>query len=166
MPIFTIFNPISSTLVVSFTLCVMTTLATLSPFSVLAALTILFVLFAGMACQVQSSQGSFTDIRPGNLGELLDSKEVVIIDVRTPQEWDRGLVPEALRINLQDRAFADRIASLDPDANYLIYCNSGNRSRVASRYMINNGFRHVYNYDGSHFQIRREYEQYQQVKKD
>jgi rhodanese-related sulfurtransferase len=54
-----------------------------------------------------------------------------IIDVRTPEEFDEGHIAGAERIGLADPDFADRIAELDPDGAYVVYCRSGNRSATA-----------------------------------
>ncbi|MDG5767657.1 rhodanese-like domain-containing protein [Balneolales bacterium ANBcel1] len=109
-------------------------------------------------CSSSAQESSYIDIRPGELEKLLAERDVVIIDVRTPAEWAGGTVEGALTINLSDPSFEERVTALDPDADYLIYCNSGNRSRVASHFMSANGFRSVFNYDGMHTQIRREHQ--------
>jgi len=111
------------------------------------------------SCSSSAQDAGFTDVNPGGLAEFLETNNAVIIDVRTPREWDGGKVETALTINLGHRGFNDAIAELDRDATYLVYCNSGNRSRIASARMVEMGFKNVYNYDGSHFQIRREYEE-------
>lgn len=59
----------------------------------------------------------------------------VVIDVRTPEEFDEGHVADAQRIGLADADFADQIAALDPDVDYVVYCRSGNRSAQAAAEM-------------------------------
>lgn len=108
-------------------------------------------------CSSSAQEGAFIDIQPGELEELLEQEEVTIIDVRTSREWQGGIVEGALTINLNDPGFVERIGQLDADGHYLIYCNSGNRSRVASRLMLENGLENIYNYNGMHTQIRREH---------
>ena len=103
----------------------------------------------------------FIDVGPGDFAELRQQEEdLIIIDVRTPGEWQDGKVDEALTINLNGSSFHDEIRALDPDTPYLVYCNSGNRSRQASQIMIDEGFSRVYNYDGCHTEIRNEYRQW------
>ena len=116
-----------------------------------------------VSCNSSAQEVNFKDIQPGGLAELLSGKEVVIIDVRTPPEWERGKVESALTINLNHREFLSAVDELDREPSYLIYCNSGNRSRVASYHMTRMGFENIYNYNGTHFQIRREYEQIRQA---
>jgi len=66
-----------------------------------------------------------------------------IIDVRTPEEFAEGYVKGAVNIDVSDPDFKYQIASLDKDANYTIYCRSGNRSAVAIEIMRNAGFKNL-----------------------
>jgi phage shock protein E len=111
------------------------------------------------SCNSTAQDAGFTDIPPGGLAGFLEGNDAVILDVRTPGEWDAGKVESALTINLGHPQFNQSIAQLDRETTYLVYCNSGNRSRIASRRMVEMGFTSVYNYNGYHYQIRREYEE-------
>jgi rhodanese-related sulfurtransferase len=54
------------------------------------------------------------------------------IDVRTPEEYDGGHVEDAQLIDIQSSGFDAAIGELDPDATYVVYCRSGNRSAAAA----------------------------------
>ena len=58
-----------------------------------------------------------------------------VIDVRTPEEYAAGHVDGATLVNFQDPGFADAIAELDPEVDYVVYCRSGNRSAQAATQM-------------------------------
>lgn len=62
-------------------------------------------------------------------------QDAVVIDVRTPEEYDAGHVQDAQLIDIQSPEFAAGIAELDPDQTYVVYCRSGNRSAVAAEQM-------------------------------
>lgn len=79
---------------------------------------------------------------------IQNSSNVVILDVRRPDEWAGGVIPKAKLINFMDRGFPEEIAKLDKDAEYYVYCRSGNRSGKACRYMEEQGFTHLYNLRG------------------
>lgn len=64
---------------------------------------------------------------------------VTVLDVRTPAEYAEGHLPGAVNINVEDPGFPDAVAKLDADADYAVYCRSGNRSRVAMDYMTQAG---------------------------
>src|SRR5688500_8067423 len=60
--------------------------------------------------------------------EMRKAKDVVVLDVRTPEEFKAGRVPGATNVDIQNEQFAERIKSLDKDKTYLVYCRSGRRS--------------------------------------
>lgn len=73
-------------------------------------------------------------------------KESVILDVRTPDEFAEGYIPNAKLINIQDPAnFTSSIEKLDKDKAYYVYCRSGKRSEMACMVMENMGFKEVNN---------------------
>ena len=63
----------------------------------------------------------------------------VLIDVRLPEEFDTGHLEGALNLPVELAAFADQVAALDPDAEYLVYCRSGRRADLAVAYMTELG---------------------------
>ncbi len=59
------------------------------------------------------------------------SDDTVIVDVRTPGEYAGGHLDGAVNIDYQSSEFDATIAELDPDDEYVVYCQSGNRSAQA-----------------------------------
>jgi len=57
--------------------------------------------------------------------------DAIIIDVRTPEEFAAGHLEGAVLIDIKDASFDSKIAALDPDAAYIVYCRSGNCSAQA-----------------------------------
>ncbi len=73
----------------------------------------------------------------------------VVIDVRRPDECEKGIVENAILINFMDSAkFKDTIDQLDKSKHYLIYCRSGNRSGKSCIFMDQLGFENTYNLVG------------------
>ena len=68
-----------------------------------------------------------------------------VIDVRTPGEFTSGHLEGALNFDIQGMSFADEIATLDPDATYLVYCRSGSRAAAAVDAMNSIGIDNVTN---------------------
>lgn len=64
----------------------------------------------------------------------------MVIDVRTPDEFNDGHLEGAERIGIADDDFLSRIDQLDKSANYYIYCRSGNRAGQAIDAMRDLGF--------------------------
>ena len=72
----------------------------------------------------------------------------VVIDVRTPQEYASGHVAGAVNIDVHAPDFRDRIAEMDPNRTYYLYCRSGSRSGTAAGIMRQAGFEQAYNIGG------------------
>lgn len=62
---------------------------------------------------------------------IVESGDVVVVDVRTPEEFAAGHLKDAQLIDIKDATFASKIAALDKTKTYFIYCRSGNRSAQA-----------------------------------
>ncbi|MEI0446838.1 rhodanese-like domain-containing protein [Brachyspira intermedia] len=84
-----------------------------------------------------------------NLKKALDlmskSTNLVLLDVRTPEEYMGGSAPNSINIDVLNTDFKSKIDLLDKNKEYIVYCRSGNRSSIASSIMATNGFLHVYN---------------------
>ena len=80
--------------------------------------------------------------------QAAQSPGTVIIDVRTPEEFNSGHVQGALNIPVESPDFAAQVSALDPAATYAIYCRSGNRSAVATAQMGSMGYLHLYDLEG------------------
>jgi rhodanese-related sulfurtransferase len=63
--------------------------------------------------------------------------EIVLIDVREPEEYIEGHVPEARLIPLGD--VPDRLAEVPSGPAVLVICKSGGRSLRAAEYLRANG---------------------------
>jgi rhodanese-related sulfurtransferase len=72
---------------------------------------------------------------------------VVILDVRTPQEFAEGHIEGAVNIPVESAEFIDQVAQLDPSVTYAVYCRSGNRSQPAVDGMASVGVTGVYELD-------------------
>lgn len=70
------------------------------------------------------------------------------IDVRTPEEFRDGHIPEAQNINIMSADFESKVSKLPKDKAYIIVCRSGNRSGSACRAMEKLGFTNVTNMAG------------------
>ena len=91
-----------------------------------------------------SSQG-VTDLGAGEFISQSQAEGVVLIDVRTPEEFNEGHIAGALNIDVQSSSFDSEIATLDKSVTYALYCRSGNRSGVAAGKMSDAGFTSILN---------------------
>ncbi|NNK80144.1 MAG: rhodanese-like domain-containing protein [Flavobacteriales bacterium] len=79
---------------------------------------------------------------------LKNDPNAVVIDVRTPAEWNDGIIPESVMANIMGGPdFVEKMRSWDKSKEYYVYCRSGNRSFHACRAMAKEGFT-CYNLEG------------------
>ena len=80
--------------------------------------------------------------------EMMVSQEVVIVDVRTPEEYDGGHIPNAILV--PNESIGDDMPEALPDkeATLLIYCRSGRRSKDAAQKLLALGYQSVYDFGG------------------
>ncbi|MEN9956792.1 MAG: hypothetical protein RIR46_400 [Actinomycetota bacterium] len=78
--------------------------------------------------------------------EKVDMASVAaVIDVRTPVEFTSGHLEGAVNFDIQGMSFMDELATLDPNATYLVYCRSGSRAAAAVDTMKSMGIDNVTN---------------------
>ena len=88
-------------------------------------------------------------INPKNLSaeefaeKIKSDNSAIIIDVRTPAEFNQGHIADSLLIDFYNPSFQNQILELDKSKNYYIYCRSGNRSFYAGNFMLQMGFNNV-----------------------
>lgn len=81
--------------------------------------------------------------------QLEEDNNSVVLDVRTQDEVELGMIPNALHIDIyKGQGFIEDIEKLDKTKNYYVYCKSGGRSAQACAVMNQLGFENAYNLNG------------------
>ena len=97
----------------------------------------------GASCPATSSASS-PDLTPQEFASRIKTGKVVVLDVRTPEEFKTGHISQSKNIDINNKSqFLSSIDSLNKDDTYLIYCRSGNRSSQAKKIMQEKGFTHL-----------------------
>ena len=97
--------------------------------------------------QLQSQQGEDVDsVYTVDVDEfeqmIADTVNVVLLDVRTLEEYQEGHVKGALQIDFKKDSFRDEcLKQLPRDKQIALYCRSGFRSKSASKILMNDGFK-------------------------
>ena len=78
------------------------------------------------------------------LAEHSTGTNTIILDVRTPSEFQTRHIKNAVNINYNASSFTSEIAKLDRNKLYLLYCGSGTRSAGAMTIMVQLGFLEIY----------------------
>jgi len=106
------------------------------------------VLMSIISCTT-SAQSGFKNAPIAELTKIKNEKKAVVIDVRTPAEWQQGVIDGAdIFIDYNSANFKQQLAKLDKTKTYVVYCRSGGRSAGASQVMVDNGFKNVVNMQG------------------
>jgi rhodanese-related sulfurtransferase len=75
-----------------------------------------------------------------------EDENAVILDVRTEDECNDGIIPNAITIDIyKGQGFVYKIEELDKSKNYYVYCKAGGRSAQACNIMNQLGFENTYN---------------------
>lgn len=78
--------------------------------------------------------------------QLKGDSNAKVLDVRTQEEVDEGMIPNALHIDIyKGQGFIDEVQKLDKSKTYFVYCRSGNRSGQACILMNEMGFETTHN---------------------
>ena len=93
-------------------------------------------------------QPETNDMTVEQLKALQDERpaSLVVVDVRTDQEWAINRLPDAKHIPL-DQLVA-RVSELDPKDEIVVYCHHGGRSAQAVGYLQSQGYERTHNLDG------------------
>lgn len=101
----------------------------------LGALLLAVTMFAG-ACGSDEAASESAAPAPGEASAVAAlADDAVVIDVRTPEEFDEGHIEGAQLLDIRSAEFAAGVAELDADQDYVVYCRSGNRSATARQQM-------------------------------
>ncbi len=98
----------------------------------------------------EATAGDFATISPQEAAAVVAEPpaDLVVLDVRTPEEYAEGHLDGAVLVDFYDPDFADRLSELDPEVPYLVYCRSGNRSGQTLTMMQELGFDSATDVDG------------------
>ena len=93
-------------------------------------------------------QANYREVSSREGAQIIQSEKPLILDVRTPGEYKGGHLKDSVLIPVQELQV--RVKELEDykDKDILIYCATGNRSTVASKILIDNGFNHIINMRG------------------
>jgi rhodanese-related sulfurtransferase len=95
-----------------------------------------------------STSSTGQHLAAGEFSTAATKPGTIVLDVRTPAEYASGHLPKAQNIDIEGSDFATRIAALDKNATYAVYCRSGKRSATALEQMARADFKHAYDLTG------------------
>ena len=100
-------------------------------------------------CGQAPADSAYQQISQGRAKDMMDTQQVLVLDVREQAEYDGGHIPSALLLPV-GTIEEDTAAAVIPekDTVVLVYCRSGNRSKTAAAALAALGYSHVYEFGG------------------
>lgn len=95
-----------------------------------------------------STPAAFSEVDPQAFAAALAVPGTVVLDVRTPQEFADGHLPNAVNLDIENATFDTQLAALSTASTYAVYCRSGNRSGAALEKMRAAGFTSAFHLGG------------------
>lgn len=97
----------------------------------------------------ESASHSYEQISQQEAKTMMDTQDVIILDVREQEEYDSGHIPGAVLLPVGTIS-EETAAAVIPEKGsvVLVYCRSGNRSKTASAALAELGYTGVYEFGG------------------
>lgn len=107
------------------------------------------------------NKATITQTNATDFKTLIEKNKVQLIDVRTPNDYKDGHIEYAKNINLFDKNFISKTASLHKDQPVYVYCHSGGRSMKAANKLKKEGFNvinltgGIQEWKGKNFEVKK-----------
>ena len=83
--------------------------------------------------------------------EVVVGKDVQLVDVRTPDEYNAGKIDDAINIDyFNQETFKKEFEKLDKNKPIYVYCKSGHRSHESAVLLEEMGFKEIYDLEGGY----------------
>ncbi|PTX63429.1 rhodanese-related sulfurtransferase [Kordia periserrulae] len=122
-------------------------MASMSARKVIFTVGFLVLFFSFVGCEDTSQQ---KDVTVTELHELLQNEDIIVLDVRTPQEIADGKITStALEADFFEENFIEQAtAKIPKDTDVYVYCRGGNRSAKAVIKLRELGYDKTHNVEG------------------
>ena len=110
-------------------------------------LLILISAFSFSNCTDSNAQKAYV-LAPNEFEAKINTAQIQLVDVRTPEEYQSGHIGNAQNININAANFKAQMEKLDKSKPVAVYCAVGGRSGRASALLTQWGFKTVYDLQG------------------
>lgn len=98
---------------------------------------------------VKENKVEYKKITDQEAKQMMDNeKDIVILDVRTQEEFDTGYIKDAILIPDTEIEKSAPEKLMNKNAKILVYCRSGRRSAIAAKKLIEMGYTNVLDFGG------------------
>jgi len=117
---------------------------------IISFILLLFSCNSNSTSQQAAQTTAYQNIKINDYAKLVKKDNPILLDVRTPEEFSEGAIPNSKNIDFYNDSFKSDIEKLDRNEKYLVYCARGGRSAKAAKIMQGLGFTEVYNLEGGY----------------
>lgn len=118
-------------------------------FSLKVIIYIVISLFIMFGFILTSTAMAYKNISPSEVQDLISTATpMIIIDVRTPQEYSQGRIPTSINIPLNILKSEAQKKNIPKTTKIIVYCQRGTRSLEAAKILDDLGYTDVYNLGG------------------
>lgn len=113
----------------------------------------LLVLLLLYSCGGESSKEKTAEssvLSVAEFAEIISDENVMLIDVRTPGEYENGFIEGAVNIDIKAGDFESKIKHFDKETPIAVYCAKGGRSASAAAAFKKLGFKMIYDLEGGY----------------
>ncbi|UWX55570.1 rhodanese-like domain-containing protein [Maribacter litopenaei] len=108
------------------------------------------ILFLCLILNLSCAQTQTPSSKPITSVTTDELKNVVLLDVRTPEEYQQGHLENSLNVNWYDSDFVQQVEGIDKDDTIYVYCKLGGRSAKAQEKLKSLGYKNVVNLEGGY----------------
>lgn len=106
---------------------------------------IIFISLVLFTFSVSTQNANVKQVNPDEFQKLITDPKGVLLDVRTRSEYKNGHISNSGQLNYYTFDFKKKLLLLPKDEPIYLYCNTGYRSERAAKYLVENGYKNVYN---------------------
>lgn len=106
---------------------------------------IIFISLVLFTFSVSTQNANVKQVNPDEFQKLITEPGGVLLDVRTRSEYKNGHISNSGQLNYYTFDFKKKLLLLPKDEPIYLYCNTGYRSERAAKYLVENGYKNVYN---------------------
>lgn len=106
---------------------------------------ILFILVIFITNIGSSKKSAINTPKVSSISDIVQDENIVLIDVRTEEEYDSGHIPRAINIPYTE---IENEVDYDKDKPIAVYCRTGKRSKEAALTLEKMGYTKIYDIGG------------------
>lgn len=103
-----------------------------------------FLIVACLFPMLATAAEPVKNVTSDEAAKLVAENKVTVLDVRTPEEFEEGHIKGAKNVDIMDKGFEKKLATVDKSKPVLVHCQAGGRSKRSLPKLEQAGFGQIY----------------------